>query len=246
LKPLAIKRPKVDKNEFNVINPKPEYCGQCCRLANESYGYVRDWYGKEPRVAIMGVVPASRELAQGAWASEWFVEFLNTFFTPVGLTKENLILTYVLRCSPKYKEPKDEHPYPRATLRKHAERSCRFHDIALTDWKPNAFIATHDVYNIRKLSANKVLFKHDLEKAVRLANRGLRPLLLMGEEPLHLVAPGLTLGPKTWRGHWWEGAWQWTAGEAQVMEDKPVAPKWRLNVTKAVAKPRGIKQLELF
>ena len=239
-----LKSEKEEKINLSVINNKPDYCHQCCRLSHESYGYVRDWYGNEPKIGIIGVVPSSRELGEGAWESFWYLEFLHQFFEPLGLTKENLILSYTLRCKPKRKDWKEDHPYPIGGLRKHAEASCRFHDIAFGEWKPNIFISTYDLYVIRKLAANKVLFKADLEKAVRFSERGYRPVLLMGEEPLHLLKPGLG-GPKTWRGHWWEGDWPFTPGKVQIL---PSSSSGRLSVlnTSLTPKSKKIKQMELF
>ena len=209
------------ETEFSVINNKPEYCAQCCRLSSQSYGYVRDWLGKEPKLAVSGIIPTSSELAQGIWESDMFYYLLKTYFEPVGLSKENLVLSNVPRCQPKNKEWNEDHAYPKEALRKHSEQSCRYHDIAFNEFKPNVFISTFDIYAIRKLDANKVLFKADLQKAIRFIDKGYKPCLLLGEEPLHLVAPHLG-GVKTWRGHWWEGSWKWEPGKEQVIPENYV------------------------
>lgn len=232
------------QTEFSVINNKPEYCAQCCRLFSQSYGYVRDWLGKEPKLAVLGIIPTSSELAQGIWESDMFYYLLKTYFEPQGLTKENLVLSNVLRCQPKEKDWNEDHAYPKEALRKHSEQSCRYHDIAFRSFDPNVFISTFDIYAIRKLDANKVLFKADLQKAIRFINKGYRPCLLLGEEPLHLVAPHLG-GVKTWRGHWWEGDWKWQPGKEQVIPDRPITAKpFRLLVNN-IKKPKTT-QLSLF
>jgi hypothetical protein len=209
------------QTEFSVINNKPGYCNNCCRLSTQSYGFVRDWLGKQPLLAVLGIIPTSGELANGIWESEMFFYLLKTFFEPLGLTKENLVLSNVLRCQPKEKDWKEDHAYPKEALRKHSEQSCRYHDIAFHSFDPNIFISTFDIYAIRKLDANKVLFKADLEKAKRFIDKGYKPCLLLGEEPLHLVAPHLG-GVKTWRGHWWEGSWKWEPGKEQVIPENYV------------------------
>lgn len=237
---------KLNSTEFNVINNKPEYCVNSCRLASQSYGFVRDWIGKDPKLAVLGIVPTSGELGQGIWESDMFYYLLKTYFEPQGLTKENLVLSNVLRCQPKDKEPKDDHAYPKATLRKHAELSCRFHDIAFNHFLPNLFISTFDIYAVRKLDANKVLFNADVRKAISFINKGYKPCLLLGEEPLHLVAPHLG-GVKTWRGHWWVGDWKWTPGQAQTLPDKPFSLNTlKLKVINKVNKKEKERQLSLF
>lgn len=240
LKPLLTSR--LVKTEFNIVNNKPEYCANSCRLSSQSYGFVRDWIGKEPKLAVLGIIPTSGELIQGIWESDMFYYLLNTYFEPAGLTKENLVLSNVLRCQPKDKEPKDDHAYPRAALRKHSEQTCRYHDIGFSTFLPNLFISTFDIYAVRKLDANKVLFKADVRKAISFINQGYKPCLLLGEEPLHLVAPHLG-GVKTWRGHWWVGDWGWTAGKAQTLPD---LPKIKPIIKEKPKEYKPSKQLSLF
>ena len=206
--------PKLFPNrpwQSSGISSKPDHCQKNCPFGNNSKsGFVLDYYGKDPKIGFMQSAPQNSDLISqvpwsGSWGWKWTKELLETH----GLTRDNVVLMNVLRCG--FKD------YPTGAAKIRAEKTCRywdaFHNVnglpfsgGILHYNPNLYVITYDPTDWPKVGAYMQQTKLDVAKALRFADRGYRPLVLMGIEAVKLVAPWLGPGGiKAWRGHWWEG-----------------------------------------
>jgi hypothetical protein len=63
------------------------------------------------------------------------------------------------------------------------------------------------------------LIESDIKRAVKRADEGYRPLILMGKEAKELVAPWAKGPVKSWRGHFYPGSWPWQEGSSLVVPE---------------------------
>lgn len=140
---------------------------------------------------------------------------LSNFIEPNGLTKDNLVISHVLRCSLPYKKGKAL--YPTGLIKKNAEKSCRVFDDkhgvkgilkekGLISFDPNLFILTFNPQDIFKVNAYYRQIQEDIAKACRFVKKGFRPVICMGNEAAKLVCPWIegNGGVKAVRGHFGE------------------------------------------
>lgn len=212
--------------------PKPDYCHNNCPLAKTSNGFVADWVGSAPVIAFMFSTPTKGDVLARKPLTSYGGLLYYTVLKPHGLTLDNVIVSHVLRCDT-WKSPK--FTYPVGYTRTRAELTCRGFDsvsrdskglptvaTGLKSWEPNWFGVTYSLSDARTLEAYQALFMADVEKALRFAKAGFRPLLLAGLEPMEVFAPWFaqTGGVKYHRGDWWEGVLAYTPPTVDVAFDK--------------------------
>lgn len=203
------------------VAQKPDFCYNACPRAYEGTGFVPDWVPRYPKLAVMidkpdGDSATDRMPMAGGYGGFFWAAIARE----CGFKKEDVILSHVLRCYSR--------EYPTGSDQKAAERACRNWDNyagkkglpaegdSLITWAPNLFIATFPLDKMVEIGAYYSLALQDFRKALRFADAGYRPMVLMGTEALLVVAPWLQGrgGEKSWRGHWWEGEWKWQQPQA--------------------------------
>jgi hypothetical protein len=223
------------------VKLKSDYCINNCPRATIGVGFVPDFVPEAPRIAIMLPKPEKDDATNFEAATGPLGRFLtNILLRQAGITKDEVLITHVLRCS--------TWNYPTGPDAGRAERSCRNFDrhtavggarlsntgSSLESWGPNVFIPTFDLGKLAEVGAYYALALDDVRKAMRFAASGYRPLLLMGAEATFFLAPWLAGagGIKNWRGHWWEGDWRFMVNEqtaAPAAGFLPVATTYNRN-----------------
>jgi len=199
---------------------KPDYCRNNCPRAYQAPGFVADWVPENPTIAFLFETPSKEDVTQCKPLAGGYGRFFwAAIGSKLGLKKENVIFSHVLRCY--------SYKYPTGKDTKTAEKACRYWDAfhnqdghptderSLISWKPNIFLCTFGLDKMVELGAYQALGFADIRKALKFADAGHRPLVTLGGGALGVVAPWLSGGIKKWRGHWWEGEWKFEAQESE-------------------------------
>lgn len=189
------------------VQSKPTYCYQSCPRAYNSAGFVPDFIPENPKLAVMISHPGKddavncRPLSGGMGRFFWAAIGKN-----VGLKKDDVAILSAVRCY--------TWKYPVGVEAKQAEKACRHWDHtrgesreSIVSWNPDLFIVTFGLDKMIEVGAFLALGLADFEKALRFQKKGYKPCVLLGTEVLGIMAPWLSGGVKTWRGHHWEGTW---------------------------------------
>lgn len=205
MKPL-IKFPKQVQDKVELIT-KPESC-ESCPYRTIGSGFCPDEFNSEAKIAVLLEAPGEDEILYhrplwGRAGRAWLYQLV----VKNGRRREDVTICNTLRCRPHGNgTPKDKwNDYPKGKLRTAAEKYCRQYDDVLVSWKPDCFVVTIHPAALLRTSAFTRLVRKDVAKAFALADKGYRPLVLMGDKAMHLSAPHLRGGVKNWRGHWWFG-----------------------------------------
>lgn len=207
------------------VEKKPNHCKNICCQFTIGSGFVRDFSPKAPRVAFMVPSPTGDDcINRRVLSGKGGASFEKHFIAPLGYSWEDYMVTSVLRCRPKGDGSKGcrHGQYPTGSVRKGAEQSCRFYDRGgpLEKFDPDAYVLTFELQTIYQEPAFTRLLARDIEKAFTLAERGYRPIVLMGNPTAAMVCPFIegAGGVKAWRGHWGEmqEGWPWLSGQTKV------------------------------
>ena len=198
------------------VRGKPDGC-KSCLYRGIGQGFCPDDVPAEPIVGILLEAPGGDEALEqrpmvGRAGQFWERRIINR----LGYKREDVAIFNTIRCRP----PNNE--YPTGQIRTHAEQLCRQYDGVqgingklvpggVRKFNPNLFIATfHPAATFRTPAIYRLILK-DMEKAFRFgtSGKGYRPLVLMGDKALSLVAPWTEGkgGLRKWRSHWWHGSW---------------------------------------
>lgn len=222
LPPLKIVQSGVVREwSSSEAGTKPPGCAQC-RFSYVGKGFCADEFPDGAKVGLLLSFPDNdsilerRPLAAGNSGLGAFV--YRRFVYPLGRTKEELGVGYVLRCRPPW--AKGQPAYPTGSKRTHAEGTCRQFDSreykkgnlvsgGIQGFAPDLFLVTYDPYDVLQIPAYVRQFGRDLQKAFKFADEGHRVLVLCGLEAMELVLPFLAGkgGVKSWRGHFVSGEW---------------------------------------
>ena len=225
------------------LAPKPDFCyDHCPRAFSQGVGFVPDFIGSNPKIGILLDKPTKDEATnRQAFTSGYSRFFFSTVGKELGISKENLIVSHVLRCA--------SFEYPTGKMKVDAERVCRSWDNksvgpgglptisgGLIKWDPNLFIITFGLDDCLEMSRSEkaksdafhACMINDFAKALRFAGSGFRPMVLMGKEPMHLFpfTRKWQGGVKAWRGHWWEGNWPFTPMVSKASYNKNVVTEY--------------------
>lgn len=179
--------------------------------------------------------------------------FEGAILRKLSLTWDDLIVSSLLRCynpalrkKKKQDELQEDNEAVTGWLFKQASRCCRQFDNhhlynpmdttlvtpGLLSFPGDCFFVNFGLENMKVVAAMEAIALSVMQKAVKFAEAGYRPIVLMGKEPLQYVAPELLRegGHRNWIGHWWEGSWpksdttddllQITASKPQVKNKK--------------------------
>lgn len=203
------------------ISQKGSKCSSCpYRLVGQGFG--PDHVPAHPKIAFLAEALGETEMIERApLVGATGRMFFHSLLEPCGLTRDDVILANVLKCHPV--GPKGEsNAYPIGEMRKGAEKACRSWDgthqirrgneVELVDgglnsFNPNlAMLTVHPSFVSRTWSILRVA-QADIQKAMRLVDRGYRVLVLLGSVAQGLVLPDLEGGTLKWRGHYQEINW---------------------------------------
>ncbi len=200
------------KTELNVlgVQSKPASCRLLCQYFSVGSGWVPDFIGSRPKVAFMLPHPTgddsiNRSLMTGRGGDSFFKKYI----TPLGYDREDCIFSAVIRCRPRgngAKSAKWGTPLTGNT-KKMTEESCRHHDVpVLGKWNPDLILLTFSLGVVYTEPAFTRLLQRDIAKAFEFAQKGYRPLVLMGNEAGEMFMPFIkgNGGSKGWRGNWQE------------------------------------------
>lgn len=196
-------------NDMKGVEPRPDHCKNICKQFTIGTGFVHDRSPKAPRIAVMVPAPTKDDcLHRAPLAGKARAHFERTYLEPLGYSPDDYMVSSVLRCLPKGDGSASARhgDYPTGTVRKGAEAACRYYDRngPLERFDPDSYVLTLDLARTYKEPAYIRLVRRDIEKAFTLADRGYRPLVLMGNPAAELICPFLVGngGVKAWRGHW--------------------------------------------
>jgi hypothetical protein len=195
------------------VAQKPIEC-DTCKFSPASFGFVPDHYGDEAKLAIMLPYPDKEDAnTQDSLASGMGKYILHKYLHPLGFTKKTLLVSYVLRCCPRWNKRLRKPGYPTGKTRDNAEVSCRIYDNrhghegslvsgGLWAFNPNIFLITFNPRDSIKIPAYHRQLRIDFEKAREFVKRGYRPLVLCGNEASEMIFPFIQGkgSAKAWRG----------------------------------------------
>jgi hypothetical protein len=183
------------------IARKPAGC-EGCPYRTVGKSFVADDPGVNPSVALLLETPSEADvLDHRPLSSRAGQTWLRKLVYIHGKSRSDLLVANTLRCCA------PEGKYPIGKTRKDAEKNCRLYDESLVAFNPNLFLVTIHPGMLLRSTAMLRIVQGDLRKAFTFAERGYRPLVLMGDKAMHLVGPWLQGGVKQWRGTWWTGKW---------------------------------------
>ena len=199
------------------VGEKPSEC-QTCPFSLRSKGFVGDFVGSNPKVALLLSFPHNADILERMpLKGDWWNYILREFLYPSGFKKENLLVSYVLRCKPPWNPKRRQPGYPTGRTRDMAEIGCRVYDDrhmvdgelepqGLLNFDPNIVLVTFDLKDVLGVPAYKRQIQRDLQKAKMLVEKGYRPLVTFGSEATELHLPWVRGkgGAKAFRGHFTE------------------------------------------
>jgi hypothetical protein len=194
---------------------KPMGC-KACKYQKVGYGFCPDWVGKDVKLGVMLAAPGNDDINMQSGLSGamgWMI--LNKFFKPHNLTKDNLIVSHVIRCKPPLN--KGRRGFPTGATKTNAEKVCRQYDSrsgkcgslvvgGLQLWNPNMCLLTFDPLDCHINPSYIRQIQRDVARALWLYDKGFSVLMLMGKEAAELFAPHIknNYGLKGWRGDYFE------------------------------------------
>lgn len=205
---------------FEILQ-KPATCASCPENLN-GRGFCPDWVPAAPKVAFLAERPAVNEIQEreplvGSSGRLFTYQFLEK----LGYTRRDVLLCNTIRCESK------DNKYPTGSVRLGAEKHCRQYDSVGSDgcisrgykilqsggldrWDPNLYIiSVHPAAVLRTWSLLHVV-QENCRKAFRFADRGYRPLVLLGDTAKQLVLGREPVGGVLkWQGHY--GFLDWKA-----------------------------------
>lgn len=212
---------KIINNNKNLgILGKPHECKTLCPYFYVGEGFVRDIAVSTARVLIMINNPSSDDLVNRKLLSgRAGYRFYQDYIYSLGYTDSDVAVTAVMRCRPKGGK------MPTGPVKPNLITACRYYDReVIKEFNPDCYLITQELRDVYQERAFHSLLKCDIQKAFFLAEKGYRPIVLMGLEAANLVASFVdgNGGPKRWRGMWEELTEGWPHLNASPAP-KPIA-----------------------
>jgi hypothetical protein len=221
---LSIGGPPVLASTAQGVTAKPNSCRVCCPYFSVGEGYVTDYLPEAPRVMLLVANPSADDLVNREILSgKAGYSFLKTYIWPLGYKKEDIGIAAIMRCRPKGGR------FPIGADKRGVLQGCRQYDKnAIGKFNPDTYMITQTLFDTYTNPAFGRLLKNDIAKAFRLADKGLRPIVLMGVEAASMVAPYIdgNGGPKAWRSHWQalDNGWPFLMASSKPKEPVGFAP----------------------
>jgi len=215
MKLLTIGGPAVEANLALGVQAKPASCRLLCPYYSVGSGFSADVLPLNTatgittaKIMIMISNPSrddivNRRLLSGK--AGW--SFFKQYVFPLGYKQEDVAVCAVIRCSPRGGK------FPLGRDKKMVMESCRHHDQgAIKAFGPNMYIIAHDVKLSYSEPVYSRLIRADIARAFKFAEKGFKPIVLLGNEATELCAPFIVGdgGTKTWHSHYdffSEGTW---------------------------------------
>ncbi len=194
---------KVLNNEQTFgIQLKPKTCQILCPYFSIGSGYLEDTLPPEAKIMVMLASPSSEDLLYRKFLSgKAGFSFFKNYIYPLGYRQEHVAICGVMRCRPVGGK------FPLGQDKKGTVEACRYYDQQkVKDFGPKSYIISQSLKDVYQENAFHSLMVNDFKKAFRFAEKGLRPIVLMGNEASEIVAPYIVGqgGTKKWRGEWRE------------------------------------------
>ncbi len=184
------------------VATKPSQCRLLCPYFSQGTGYVADTLPPNARIMIMLSSPSSDDIIYRKFLSgKAGFSFFKNYIYPLGYKNEDVAICGVMRCRPKGGK------FPLGKDKKGTIEACRYYDQkAVKDFGPKSYIISQALRDVYSEPAFHTLLIRTFEKAFTFAEKGLRPIVLMGIEAASMVAPYIEGqgGTKKWFGHWQE------------------------------------------
>jgi len=190
------------------MKPKPSTCSSCLYDA-PGCGFVAGVSGPSPKVYFLFDAPGKMNTLydKPLWGrtERWFIDEL---LPSIGYTRDECGFDHLIRCYPL------KGYYPTGMVRKAAEKHCRHYDDGLRDFDPNLIGVTYPPSSLCVNQDGKRpdyhrtrLIESTVAKAFRHAEKGDRPLVVMGEKGKDYFT-SLPGGLKFWQGHFQPLDWE--------------------------------------
>ncbi len=164
---------------------KPNECTQCpgSKLCT---GYVPDFIPLAPKIALVLKMPGRDDVAHGTFLSgnigRWFTQ---TFLTPIGLRRDDITVSSVIRCFPNAGD------FPIGVSKSRMFETCRQWDEGLRAFNPTIWGVCFNPLEIAKNRQRVVFIERQLRRAADWVAQGERPVLLCGDDAMSVYAPWL-------------------------------------------------------
>lgn len=217
-----------------IKRQRPTNCG-LCRFSYKSVGFTATFVGKTPKIGLVFPHPDSEEVvAQEALESSRGRHFTHTYLEPFGLTKEDLVISYCIRCLPPWSKRLKAREFPGGTMRVNAQAVCSRYDRlhgkdgdlvsgGIVGFNPDLFVFSFDPADTIRIPSYTRLIQRCIERALHFHNCGFRPCILFGEESVMVQFPQLKAvgGLKNFLGHYIEQPWK--SAPDKELDDKKAA-----------------------
>ncbi len=224
------------------VSEKPSGCNSC-KYSLVGSGFCGDDNPDGKKLLILCAGSTKGEiLEQIPWAGPQGWLYSKMFLEQNGIPRNEVMISHVLRCRPPFKRNHTGiDSYPTGAERRNAELTCRQFDDShsyrgvlqaggIKTFAPDTFLVTFEPEKALEVTAYKRVIQADIAKAWRLAQKGRKVCVLMGEPSFALLGDGLVDegGVKNWRGHYWHAEWPYdTMVAAQPKFIAPKPKKWR-------------------
>ena len=198
LKPLT----QITAKPTTGVSSKPSQCRLLCPYYTQGEGFVEDYLPPNAKILIMVTNPSSDDLVSRKMLSGkagW--SFFKTYVEPLGYGLDDYGVCGLIRCRPKHGQ------MPIGKDRKGTIAACRYYDRGvIAEFAPKSYILGQALKDIYKENSFHSLLVNDVKKAFRFAEKGLRPILVLGQDASETIAPYILGqgGIKKFRGTWAE------------------------------------------
>jgi len=174
---------------------RPDHCRTC---PLKSTGHVPDTNPPGAKAAFVFKAAGREDIVYGEpmtgkGGRAWEHKFLH----PLGLTRQDVIISNVFRCFP----PGGEAPV--GPTWDQACRHCRFYDGAIEAFRPTVWGVSINPTGLLKTPNQETFVRREMERVAQFISEGERPVLLCGEEARRKYAPWIDGSMKRFRGYWW-------------------------------------------
>lgn len=172
-----------------MIQQKPISCKACPGFSDfRTFGFVPASVlsPADTRFALFCEAPGETEAITSTPLTGATGQKMSEILALYGLTWENVIRDNVLRCRP------DNNEYPLGEIRDKMEIYCRQYDTPIDTYNPNVVIlCRHPTWALIKSPSEAFIVHDSIKKALRLYNKGYRPVIAMGDHAIELLFPKL-------------------------------------------------------
>lgn len=206
---------------------KPAWCVNHCSYRDSS-GFAPDDSEAKALTAkvafLLEAAGADEEYYSRPLAGATGRMVFKTFVEPLGHLRSEVLVANTIRCHP------PGNRYPTGSDKVAAESNCRRWDAILDLYSPDLIGTTYHPADLFDEKQRFTLVRQQIRRAFWWADRGRRPVLLMGVRARQVFMPHLKGDMKTWQGHWEEIVWKPRGALNALVEIRNIvnrAPEYR-------------------